>query len=144
LSQLKGGATATPYQGPLSVGLDPLQLMAANIMSTYASGQPYQTPNFYSMQNTPWGGALPGGGGGGGGTNNPALWRGSTGGGEVARGGGGANIPGEPPGGWNPFTPTDPSNPYVPWNAYGGGGGSSWLGGNWMEPGRRGGRTSGG
>ena len=40
---------ATPYQGPLSVGMDPLQLMAANIMSNYGSGKGYNSAAMSGM-----------------------------------------------------------------------------------------------
>jgi hypothetical protein len=120
---LKQGAT--PYRGPLSAGIDPMSLMAANVMMGIGTkGSPggqrgYTAPNFYGMQ-------------GGGGASNPwassNIW-GSSGGGGIpsseAEGPRSPNLGGSETGAsnapnpWNPWTSpweTWPSNPaYNPW-----------------------------
>ncbi len=51
-----GLRTATPYLGPMSSGLDPMSLMASNIMMAYGNQLPYNLPNmFYGSEMTPYG-----------------------------------------------------------------------------------------
>lgn len=46
----KMGQPATPYGGPLTAPVDPGMLQAMNMMSQYYYGQPYQMPQFGTMQ----------------------------------------------------------------------------------------------
>lgn len=90
---------ATPYKGKIAAGIDPLMMMAANIMSNYGSGKNYTGTPTMGMPSA-WYGAKPSAGtmpwsGGGGGTTNP-----------------GTPLP--------PGTPSDlplpPPNATAPWN----------------------------
>jgi len=47
----------TAYQGATTAAVDPLQLMAANIMSTMGSGKGYTAPSFLSPQGMMGGGS---------------------------------------------------------------------------------------
>lgn len=42
----KLGQTANQYPGPVSAQMNPLMMNAANMMSMYGSGQPYQQPGY--------------------------------------------------------------------------------------------------
>jgi len=87
-----GLQTATPYLGPMSTGLDPMSLMAANIMMAYGNQLPYMSPTMFSgSQMTPYG-SMPGGedkGGGGGGKRGGG---GSGGVGGYGGGSGGSDV----------------------------------------------------
>ena len=69
---------ATPYGGPLSAGIDPMSLMAANVMMGIGTGgqRGYTAPNFYGMGGSanPWSGQDSGGGGGN--NNGFGTWTG--------------------------------------------------------------------
>jgi len=49
------GQGATPYSGPLGSQTDPLQLMAANMLSKKMGYGGYKAPGFYGMQGQPAG-----------------------------------------------------------------------------------------
>jgi hypothetical protein len=63
----KLGQNANPYPGPMSAQINPMMTGAANMMSMYGTGQPYQAPGvntYASLMGQ--GGALGGAGGAGG------------------------------------------------------------------------------
>lgn len=61
----KMGQTANQYPGPVSTQINPLMTNAANLMSMYGTGQPYQAPG-YNTYGSMMGQYPPPAGGGGG------------------------------------------------------------------------------
>jgi hypothetical protein len=115
-SGLKQGAT--PYGGAVSAGVDPMSLMAANVMMGIGTGgkRGYTAPNFYGMQGgtgttNPWGSWNVGPG-----TTTPGTTPTSPGGGGTPWSSGG-NPWGVPPPGSSqyPWSPEPPNEPDQPW-----------------------------